>query len=270
MAHPFFPDTAFAWIFCLVLVGVTAVAAYTDLRTWKIPKTITLGMLGLGVLFNLARGLWMGAGGEAVWVLGPGGAQFNVPQVYWKAIGYGVDTVMGHTYLWNRPYGRPIYPLGQLYQSPARSEIIRFRKYARAEGARGVSWWDWQEATNTGWKAVGDPLSAFHHGVVKDYATLSQGGGFFDLVLWAQEHLRGAGQSAPRTGVFDGATTRAVKKFQRSNGLKVNGRIDKPTWIALLRYPVARASAARLSAASNGHSMPRAKRYEIPPPALRH
>jgi len=202
--------------------------------------------------------------------LGPGGAQFNVPQVYWKAIGYGVDTVMGHTYLWNRPYGRPIYPLGQLYQDPARSEIIRFRKYARAEGARGVSWWDWQEATNTGWKAVGDPLSAFHHGVVKDYATLSQGGGFFDLVLWAQEHLRGAGQSAPRTGVFDGATTRAVKKFQRSNGLKVNGRIDKPTWIALLRYPVARASAARLSAASSGHSMPRAKRYEIPPPALRH
>jgi hypothetical protein len=202
--------------------------------------------------------------------LGPGGAQFNVPQVYWKAIGVSVDTAMGHTYLWNRPYGRPIYPLGQLYQDPSRKEIIRFRKYALAEHARGVSWWDWQEATNTGWLAIGDPLSAFHHSVVKNYATLSQGGGFFDLVLWAQEHLRGAGQSAPSSGVFDAATTRAVKGFQRSNGLTVSGRIDKRTWIALLRYPVARASAARLSAASSSHSMPRAKRYEIPPPALRH
>ena len=202
--------------------------------------------------------------------LGSGGAQFNVPQVYWKAIGYSVDTVMGHTYLWNRPYGRPIYPLGQLYQNPARSEIMRFRKYARAEGAHGVSWWDWQEATNTGWKAVGDPLSAFHHSVVKGYATLSQGGGFFDLVLWAQEHLRGAGQSAPVDGVFGSSTTRAVKRFQRSKGLNVSGRIDKSTWIALLHYKPVKASAARLSAASTGHNAPRAKRYEIPPPALRH
>src|SRR5947207_14466814 len=74
--------------------------------------------------------------------LGPGGAQFNVPQVYWKEIGGGVDTVLAHSYRWNRLYGRAIYPMWQLYQtvnaSASRSEIIPCRKYARATAARGV------------------------------------------------------------------------------------------------------------------------------------
>ena len=45
--------------------------------------------------------------------LGPGGAQFNVPQMYWKDIGNSVDTVYADTYIDNRIYGRPIFPLGQ-------------------------------------------------------------------------------------------------------------------------------------------------------------
>src|SRR5207302_5153948 len=57
--------------------------------------------------------------------LGPRGAQFNVPQVYWKEIGGGVDAVMNHTYRFNRPYVRPIAPLGQLYHSPPRPDISR-------------------------------------------------------------------------------------------------------------------------------------------------
>jgi len=44
--------------------------------------------------------------------LGPGGAQFNAPQVYWKTIGTSVDTAMTHTYQWNSVYERPIVPLG--------------------------------------------------------------------------------------------------------------------------------------------------------------
>ena len=197
--------------------------------------------------------------------------------MYWKEIGGGVDTVLAHSYRWNRLYGRAIYPLGQLYQGvngrPSRSGIIRFRKYARAEGARGVSWWDWQEATNPQWTAVGDPLSAFNHSVDKGYATLTTGSAG-DFVLWAQEHLRGAGKNAPLSGSFDSSTTNAVKSFQKSNGLTVNGRVDKSTWIALLRYPVHRSS-SRLSAASAAQAEPPtahlpAKRYEIPPAAGRH
>ncbi|MEA2437776.1 MAG: hypothetical protein QOF65_2332, partial [Thermoleophilaceae bacterium] len=62
--------------------------------------------------------------------LGPEGAQFNVPQAYWKTIGGGVDAVVNHTYRFNRPYGRTIAPLGQTYDSPPSGEIVRFRQLA--------------------------------------------------------------------------------------------------------------------------------------------
>src|SRR3954471_2479056 len=51
--------------------------------------------------------------------LGQGGAQFNVPQMYWNAIGVSVDFIFHHTYLYNAIYSRPIAPLGQTYQSPS-------------------------------------------------------------------------------------------------------------------------------------------------------
>ena len=46
---------------------------------------------------------------------GPGGATYNQPQMYWKAIGTSVRAVFEHTYLFNRLWGAPIYPLGQTY-----------------------------------------------------------------------------------------------------------------------------------------------------------
>ena len=45
--------------------------------------------------------------------LGPGGAQANLPQIYWKDIGGTVDAVSAHTLAVNRVYGVPIAPLGQ-------------------------------------------------------------------------------------------------------------------------------------------------------------
>ena len=47
--------------------------------------------------------------------LGPGGAQFNTPQMYWLDIGTSVDAVYAHTLSFNRVYGRTIIPLGQTY-----------------------------------------------------------------------------------------------------------------------------------------------------------
>jgi prepilin peptidase CpaA len=69
MQYPFFPDTVFAWAFFLVLVALTAVAAYVDLRTLTIPKRLTLLTLALGVVFSVARTAWLGAEGkgEALW-----------------------------------------------------------------------------------------------------------------------------------------------------------------------------------------------------------
>ncbi len=59
--HPFFPTPEFAWVFYLVLVGLTATAAVIDLRKMSIPKSITLTMLAVGVLFNVTRTAWLAA-----------------------------------------------------------------------------------------------------------------------------------------------------------------------------------------------------------------
>jgi hypothetical protein len=208
-------------------------------------------------------------------LLGPGGAQFNLPQMYWKAIGTSVDNVFAHTWPVNRPYQRPIFPLGQLYQDPAPAEIARFRTLAGAYGASGVSWWDWQEAAARGWQAIAAPVTPFGGpapGAAGAYAQVGRGARG-DLVIWAQEHLVGAGASIPVDGSYGTGTQSAVRNFQSGHGLAVTGTVDQATWPVLLQEPVAApnwASGARASAAGARTGPPTARlparRYEIPPP----
>jgi hypothetical protein len=170
--------------------------------------------------------------------LGPGGAQFNVPQMYWKAIGVSVDTVYAHTYLYNSVYARPIAPLGQLYQAPRRSEILRFRQLASAYGAHGVSWWDWQETSTGAWAALGrllSPLAAAQQPL--PVAPILRRGSRGDLVVWAQEHLLAAGEKVSVNGVYDTRTVRAVRAYQRGSALPVTGVLDAITWQTLLATP---------------------------------
>ena len=50
--------------------------------------------------------------------LGPDGAQYNLPQLYWKTIGDQVDEAFVHTYVFNRAYGRAILPTGAGLSEP--------------------------------------------------------------------------------------------------------------------------------------------------------
>ena len=86
--------------------------------------------------------------------LGPGAAQYNMPQLYWKTIGDSVDDAFVHTYVFNRAYDRPILPTGQTYLNPKPGQVRRFRRLALAHGMEGVSWWSWQHSRNRQWKAV--------------------------------------------------------------------------------------------------------------------
>jgi hypothetical protein len=90
--------------------------------------------------------------------LGPGGAQVNMPQVYWKLIGMGVDRLTRRTFAENAAFGRPIHPIGQLFHRPARAQVLHFRRLAARLGAPGVSWWVWQHARPTEWRAVSAPV----------------------------------------------------------------------------------------------------------------
>jgi Putative peptidoglycan binding domain len=210
--------------------------------------------------------------------LGPGGAQYNIPQLYWKTIGTSVDTGFTHTYVFNRAYGRPILPLGQVYLNPKPKAIRRFRSLALAHGMEGVSWWSWQSAGRRQWKAVGAPVAApTGYAPYNSYPFLRLGSKG-DLVAWAQQLLAGGGYSTPITGYFQAPTQSAVYSFQAAKGLTQTGNIDVPTWDLLLQNPAlpVRWTSGGAVAASGPNALPPprsatlpAKRYEIPPPKER-
>ncbi len=210
--------------------------------------------------------------------LGPGGATFNTPQMYWKTIGTSVREVFEHTYLNNRLWGHPIYPLGQTYEAPGVRQLKAFRRFAASYGGRAPSWWDWQETAGREWGALAArsasrPVAGYEP--VSDHPLLHKGDRG-DMVVWAQMHLVGAGQDLPVTGIFGPQTRAAVRAFQAERGIADDGRLGTDTWNALLAYEPYRPrwSAAGASASGAARARPAirplsaslpAKAYEIPP-----
>jgi hypothetical protein len=170
--------------------------------------------------------------------LGPGGAQYDVPQMYWRAIGVSPTAVFAHTYAFNLPYGRPIYPLGQVYGNPPMRQVEQFRRLALQYGAGGVSWWDWQEAHAGEWSAVSAAPSSLPHAATTTAPAMATVGlhARGDLVVWIQEHLLTAGEPGAVDGRFGPSTQAAVEAFQAAHGLVVDGIVGAGTWAALLRY----------------------------------
>jgi hypothetical protein len=169
--------------------------------------------------------------------LGPGGATINQPQMYWKAIGTSVATVFAHSYLYNRVYGRPIFPIGQTYEAPGRGPLRLFRRYSATYGTV-PSWWDWQETSVPEWGALGAQVArrkfpSFSPEV--EYPVLKIGAKG-DLVVWAQERLITAGAEIEVNGIFERATRRAVRAFQEAHALPVDGQLGTDTWAKLVDY----------------------------------
>jgi Putative peptidoglycan binding domain len=212
--------------------------------------------------------------------LGPGGAQYNLPQLYWKTIGTSVDTGFVHTWVWNRAYGRPILPLGQVYLNPKPKQIKRFRSLALAHGMEGVSWWSWQEARKRHWKAVGAPVGPAPGYTPYNSYPFLRVGSKGDFVAWAQQLLAGAGYSTPINGYYQGPTQSAVYSYQAAHALPQNGNLDVPTWDLLLKenpLPVRWTKGGAVAASKDGRLTlppPRSAklpsiRDEIPPPSKR-
>jgi hypothetical protein len=169
--------------------------------------------------------------------LGPGGAQYNAPQMYWKDIGTSVDTVYANTYIANRIYARPIFPLGQTYGGVSSADLLRFREEAVDYGATGLSFWDWQETPASGWSTLAAPLAPLTSVTPNsEYPELSSGRKG-DQVLWLQEHLASAIPSQEVTGNFGSQTTSDLAAFQAAHGIAPNGIATPATWNALLALP---------------------------------
>ncbi|HEY3828590.1 MAG TPA: peptidoglycan-binding domain-containing protein [Solirubrobacteraceae bacterium] len=167
--------------------------------------------------------------------LGPGGAQFNAPQMYWHDIGTSVAQVFVTTFEQNLIYGRPILPLGQTYGGVSSSEIVGFRSLATAYGAAGDSFWDWQETSSSGWSSLVAPLNtALAVPQPELTSPLLHEGSKSDQVLWLQEHLASAVPGQPTTGIFEATTKANLEQFQTAHGIPASGESDPNTWAALL------------------------------------
>jgi hypothetical protein len=169
--------------------------------------------------------------------LGPNGAQYNAPQMYWKDIGVSVDTIYANTYIANRIYGRPIFPLGQTYAGVSTADVLRFREEAVDYGATGLSYWDWQETPAKLWSTLASPLAPLTS-VMPNQAYPELGSGSKgDQVLWLQEHLASAVPAQETTGVFGSQTTSNLRAFQAAHAIPVSGKADAATWATLLALP---------------------------------
>jgi hypothetical protein len=188
--------------------------------------------------------------------LGPGGATYNQPQMYWKSIQTSVRGVFEHTFLYNRLWGHPIYPIGQTYEAPTVGDLKAFRRFAASFGGLAPSWWSWQETSGREWGALAAdsadrPVAGYRPVVAHPFLKRGSRG---DLVVWAQERLIGAGLTqVPVTGVFGKTTFAAVRSFQAAQGLPVDGTIGTTTWSSLMNFPPYRMRwAGEMSSTSGG------------------
>jgi peptidoglycan hydrolase-like protein with peptidoglycan-binding domain len=218
--------------------------------------------------------------------LGPGGAQVNMPQMYWRDIGSSIETVFHHTYTYNRIYRRAIIPMGQTYNGVSAAEVALFRGTTVRYGAPGISWWDyaWTDASGL-WSAISGPYTSVSSVAPLGYPILGPGSQGDDVV-WLQELLARVEPSQRVTGTFASLTLANLTGFQSRRGLAATGMTSAATWRALLRLapvrvawravdlPRARgarsARSARSAAAGGQPSAPLsaglpAVAYEIPP-----
>jgi prepilin peptidase CpaA len=64
-----FPNLPFAIVFTAVLMAGLGYAAYVDWVMLKIPKWLTIGLFGSGIVMNMVRGGWLAAEGQPVWII---------------------------------------------------------------------------------------------------------------------------------------------------------------------------------------------------------
>ena len=166
--------------------------------------------------------------------LGPGGAQYNLPQMYWQDIGTSVDAVYAHTWPLNRVYARRSTRSGRstTARRPGRAALPPGRGRLRSPRSQlvGLAGGD-HRAGGARSRSPIQPLSP--PSPAPGYPTLSNGSQG-DLVVWAQEHLVAAGAGIATDGAFGAQTAAAVRAFQTSHGIPATGVIDATTWPALL------------------------------------
>lgn len=165
--------------------------------------------------------------------LGPGGFGVDMPQLYWREFNMTPSAAFAAAIPENLLYGRPIAPVGQLFGGVASQEIGSFLAEARIwSPVSGVSLFDLEAAQPAELAALlQEPVPALAR--IATLPTVSPGADG-DEVVWAQEHLNGAGAKLPVGGFYGARTAKAIVRFQRRQGLRPDGILGPKTWRDLL------------------------------------
>jgi hypothetical protein len=164
--------------------------------------------------------------------LGPGGFNFTMPQLYWRELSSSVARLSGAVFGENAIYGRPVLPVGQLFDGVTADEVAGFQCTVFEHGASAASFFDLDAAGPELLAAIAPrpcPLLRF-----RTQQPTIRPGADGDEVLWAQELLNAAGARLPVGGFFGAQTGRALTRFQARRHLRRSGLLDAPTWRALL------------------------------------
>ncbi len=165
--------------------------------------------------------------------LGPGGAQVNMPQVYWTTAGTTPGAMSIAAAKANRIYGRPLAPLGET-AGASYDDVLSFRSIWAAYGAQGLGWYRWQGTTPEGWNGLAQLTPAFDPPADPGWLQVTAGARG-DSVRWLQRHLAAFDGSVAIDGTYGAGTMAAVRAFQASRGLPVTGTVADKTWPELLK-----------------------------------
>lgn len=157
------------------------------------------------------------------------------PMTYWLNRQPDSDVINDVTFL--SRFGKPVIPIGQAYDGrpeggrpgpPPPGEIRRFMAAAEASGAAGVSFWSWQHASPEIWRTIADSPEFRWESRSPELLRPGQ-------IRGMQSQLNRLGHRVGTTGVWDQPTIDALRSFQASEGLTVNGRPDIATIVTLKR-----------------------------------
>lgn len=159
-----------------------------------------------------------------------------MPQIYWSALGMSVQQAVNDTLTEYRgQFSLPIAPTGQAYHQVTPQQMQQFIQLCSDSHLPGISWWDWQEASDAQLQATQTNVFASGSGGTSSSGDTGNGGtssganSFSDVPsgAWYTQAVQQVVQDGLMKGYPDG-TFRPEQPVTRAELAVVLTRLNQP------------------------------------------